>query len=88
MSPMQSEMEHAVRLLEASASSFRAWRQYLQAKAQELAAKDPEFEPLPAMLEAEIERIKATLRATSDQPSEPSERKPSAITPKSRQQRA
>ena len=89
MNSLDLEMAHAVRLLEESATSFRAWVAYLRAKSQDWAQADPkEFEQYPAMLESEIERIKAALRATSDQPSPPSKRTPSESTPKPKRQGA
>jgi len=88
MDSLQAEMAHAVRLLEDSASSFRAWVAYFRAKSQDWAQASPEFEQYPVMLEAEIERIKATLRARSEQPSPPSKRTPSESTPKPKRQRA
>lgn len=89
MNSLETEMAHAVRLLEESATSFRAWVAYFRAKSQDWAQADPkEYEQYPAMLESQIERIKATLRDRSEQSSPVSKRTPSEATPKPKRKRA
>jgi hypothetical protein len=65
MTRLHQEMEHMKTLL-ACPTSFRAWRQYLEAKAQHMAEVEPdEFGQLPMMLAAEIARLRLQFKATS-----------------------
>lgn len=60
MNPLATELAHMTAYLSESPTSFRAWRQYFEHKAQEMASADPdEYSQLPMKLAAEIAKIRS-----------------------------
>lgn len=60
MTPLETELQHMLAILCESATSFRAWKGYLEDKALKLANWHPqEHSQLPMMLAAEISRLES-----------------------------
>jgi hypothetical protein len=77
MTPLETAIAHMTAILSECPTFFRAFRQYFEHQAAEKAKEDPhEYGQLPMMLAAEVTRLRAKFRSSTQPPKPESSTKP------------